>query len=240
MDTAIVVQQQQTTPAMLLNIAIEKGAELDKLEKLMELQMKWEANQARKAYSQAMSDFKANPPEIEKNKKVSYKTTSGTTAYSHASLGNVTNKIGSELSKHGLFASWATKQEEKGVTVTCRISHVLGHSEETSLTAALDQSGGKNTIQALGSTISYLERYTILALTGLATHDLDDDGKNSEEVPFISDKEKSTIIDMINAKEVDQNKFLSYMKCESIESIPADKFKIAMEALRTAKGKVKA
>ncbi|MCK9432923.1 MAG: ERF family protein [Candidatus Omnitrophica bacterium] len=237
METALALPINQESPQAMMMAAIDKGMDLDKLERFMILQERYEANQARKAYSQAMSDFKANPPEIEKDKKVSYKTTSGTTAYNHASLGNVTDKIGAALSKHGLSAAWTTRQDEKGVTVTCRISHIFGHSEETSLTAALDQSGGKNTIQALGSTISYLERYTILALTGLATHDQDDDGKSAEEVAYISDKQKSTIIDMIQAKEADEKKFCEYMKVKEIGQIKASDFDKAMAALRAKKGK---
>ena len=229
----------QATPDVLFNLAVKNGATLEQLEKYMALKEKWDVVQAKKAFSLAMSKFKADPPEIEKDKKVSFKTSAGVTAYNHASLGNVTDKINSALSKYELSAGWTTKQDGSSVTVTCRISHSLGHSEETSLTAALDTSGGKNTIQALGSTISYLERYTILALTGLATHEMDDDGKGTAEEAKISDKEKSTILDMINSKEVDQAKFLKYMNCESIESIPAIGFKKAMEALRSAKGKVK-
>jgi len=233
METAVAIATPiSATPAMLLDIAVKQGADLDKLEKLMGLQERWEANQSRKAYHEAMTAFKSNPPEIEKDKKVSY----GQTHYNHASLWNVADKINSELSKYGLSASWTTKQDEKTVTVTCRISHILGHYEETSLTAPPDTSGAKNSIQALGSTITYLQRYTILALTGLATGDMDNDGQG--EVSYISDKEKSTIVDMINSKSVDQDKFLKYMNCESIESIPAVDFNKAMAALRSAKGKV--
>lgn len=230
MENAVVTTQQSATPAMLLNIAIEKGADIERLEKLMEVQMRWEANQARKAYHESMTAFKANPPEIDKDKKVSYKTTSGTTSYNHASLGNVTDKISSELSKYGLSASWKTQQEGTNVTVTCRVSHIMGHYEETSLTAAPDNSGGKNSIQALGSTISYLERYTILAITGLATYDQDDDAKGVVE--YISDKEKSTIVDMLSAKGKTEAKFLEYLKCESLDKIPKADFQKAMAALR--------
>jgi hypothetical protein len=221
----------QTTPAQLLNIAIEKGADLEKLEKLMDLQVRWEQNQARKAYHEAMTAFKSNPPEIEKDKKVSY----GNTKYNHASLANVTAKINSELSKYGLSASWTTAQSEKGVTVTCKISHVLGHSEETSLTAGLDKSGAKNDIQALGSTISYLERYTILALTGLATSEMDDDGQGT--ATFISDKQKSTIIDFIQSKEVDEVKFCAFMGVEEVGKILETDYNKAIAALKSAKGK---
>ena len=56
-------------PASLINVAIEKGADLEKLEKLLLLKEKYEANEARKAYNRAMSDFKLSPPKIEKDQK---------------------------------------------------------------------------------------------------------------------------------------------------------------------------
>jgi len=234
MQNEIVVQE--ATPATLLNIAINQGADLDRLEKLMALQERWEANQAKKAYYEAMTAFKADPPDIEKDRKVSYKTSTGTTAYSHASLWNVTDKINASLNKHGLSASWVTQQNDKGVTVTCRVSHILGHSEETSLTAAVDSSGGKNTIQALGSTITYLQRYTILALTGLATHE-DDDGAGSEPLEFLSEEQLNTIRGFVQAKGVSAEKFLAYMGVETDSVILAKDYNKAMAALRSAKGK---
>ena len=225
-----------TSPAALMLKAMDGKMDLDKLKQFMELQEKWEANQARKAYTQAMSDFKKDPPEIEKDSHVEYRTDKGLTKYNHASLGNVTAKINTALGEHGLSAAWTTEQSEKGVSVTCKITHVLGHFETTTLTSAPDASGGKNAIQALGSTISYLERYTILALTGLATHDMDDDAKG--EVAHIDEKQLSTIVDFINSKNIDQTKFLQYMQCETLETIPATDFNKAVASLKAAKGKV--
>jgi len=167
----------QASPNAVVIMAMQKGYTPELIEKMMALQERFEANEARKAYHEAMSNFKTNPPEIGKDKTVSFKAGGGQTSYSHASLANVTGKINRALSEHGLSAGWTTVQNEKGITVTCTITHKLGHSESTSLTAAPDTSGSKNAIQAIGSTVSYLERYTILALTGLATHDMDDDGK---------------------------------------------------------------
>lgn len=147
--------------------------EVSKLKELLDLQERWEAGQAKKAYVQAMSDFKASPPEILKDKTVEY----GTTKYKHASLHNVTTKINTELSKHNLHAAWVTSQDNGSVKVTCKITHAMGHSEETCLSAPPDDTGSKNVIQAIGSTVKYLQRYTLLALTGLATHEQEDDGK---------------------------------------------------------------
>jgi len=223
------------SPAALMLKAMAGGMDLDKLERFMDLQDKWEKNQARKAYTQAMSDFKKAPPEIEKDRHVEYKTTSGTTKYKHASLGNVTAKINAALGEHGLSAAWTTDQTDKGVSVTCKITHVLGHFETTTLTAAHDSSGGKNAIQALGSTISYLERYTILALTGLATHDMDDDA--TTVVEYVTEAQLSTILDFINSKGIDQAKFMLYMGVETLEQIIASDFNKAISGLKAAKGK---
>jgi hypothetical protein len=127
-----------------------------------------------------------------------------------------------------LDASWRTSQPEGSVTVTCEISHSLGHSESTSLTAPPDNSGSKNTIQAIGSTVSYLERYTILALTGLATFDMDNDGNAGGEVKFIDDKQLSQIVDMLNETEADDAKFLEWVKADKLEQIPEKDFKNCM------------
>lgn len=171
-----------TNPGTVLMYAMERGASLEQIDKLLDLQMKWEANEARKAYVADMAAFKQNPPTIIKDKTVGYKTREGDlVGYSHATLGNVTNSIVEGLAQFGFSHSWIVKQDNSLVHVTCRITHRMGHSEEVSMSAFKDDSGKKNHIQQVASTITYLERYTLLAATGLATHDQpDDDGAAAE------------------------------------------------------------
>lgn len=165
------------TPAALIQRAVEQGASADHLEKLLELQLRWEANEARKAYVRAMTKFKAAPPEIPKDRRVSYKTKRGTTIeYDHATLGAIAKLLTTELSKHGLTVSWSTDQAGRDIVVTCTITHAEGHSESTTLRAAADEGEGRNTLQAICSTVTYLQRYTLLAIAGLAAIDQDDDG----------------------------------------------------------------
>lgn len=242
MDTekAVVVtddncQAVATTPATLLSMAVQQGADLDKLEKLMELQERWEANEAKKAYVAAMAAFKKDPPKINKDQNVSFSAGGGTTSYNHSSLANVTEKINSGLSVHGLSANWTTDQTDQ-IKVTCTITHEMGHSESTSLKAGPDDSGKKNKIQQIGSTISYLERYTILALTGLATHE-DDDGKGSDPVEYISLDQQTDILDQIKSTGADIKGFLKYLKAESVDTIPAGKYKLALQALEAKRKK---
>jgi hypothetical protein len=228
------------SPSSLIERAIDKGADLDKLEKLLALKERFDANEARKSYHKAMADFKDNPPEIGKDKKVSFSTSAGKTSYNHASLANVTKKIGAELSKHGLSASWTTKQNGL-ILVTCRITHVQGHSEETTLSAAADTSGSKNSIQAIGSTITYLERYTLLALTGLATEDMDDDGKGAA-VEFITKEQINIILDGVASLELKtednkkfMDKFFKFMKVEKLEEIHKTDYQKAMNVFAVEK-----
>lgn len=162
----------ELSPANLLSLVVTQGADLEKIGALMDLMERNEKKIAKKEYTLAMAAFKAKPPVIVKDQAVSF----GKTSYNHASLGQVSQKINSALSLHGLTASWGAEQGDFGVMVTCTITHTGGHSESTSLFAPPDNSGGKNAIQSLGSSVSYLQRYTLLALTGLSTSENDDDG----------------------------------------------------------------
>lgn len=154
---------------------------VDQLGQLLDLQQKWEADQARKAFVAAMAGFKSEPMEILKSKQVSFQTSKGKTEYKHAELSDVTAAVVPAMSRHGLSHAWAVKQEGARITVACTLTHAMGHRESVEITAAPDDSGGKNSIQAVASTISYLQRYTLLSITGMATTGMDNDGRGGEE-----------------------------------------------------------
>lgn len=178
-ELATIQTNNTVTPVDLLNIAVQKGAELDKLEKLMELQRQWEANEARKAYHQAVAEFKTESIKILKNKTVSFGQ--GKTSYKHATLDHILDLTVPVLAKYGLSHSWNPSTANGEITVSCVLTHSMGHSQSVSLSASPDTSGSKNSIQQVGSTVSYLERYTFLAITGLAAKDQDDDAQGAGE-----------------------------------------------------------
>jgi len=164
-------------PPQILALAVEKGADPGVLEKLMDLQERWEANKAKKAYVHAMTLFKqAAPAVLAKDGVVDFTSSKGRTHYTHATLGGVIQQITALMGQHGLSVSWSTEQENGNVTVSCHITHEQGHSESVTLSGPPDNTGNKNAIQQVGSTVTYLQRYTLLAALGLATADQDDDG----------------------------------------------------------------
>jgi len=231
------IQAVGNSPADMIRMAVSGGADLEQLEKLLEMQERWEAKEAHKAYNKAIAAFKSVPLEIEKDKKVGYSTNKGDVGYSHASLANVIKKVTEELSKHGLSASFNTHQNGK-IKVTCRISHVAGHFEETSLEADADTSGSKNSIQALGSTITYLERYTLLAALGLATKDQDDDGK--AVTTRITNEQLGQLRDLLISigEESKEGVIAKAFKIADLSELPAVDFKRA-ETVIISRGEAK-
>ena len=164
-----------STADRLLELAVQQGADLDKLERLMDLKARHDADVARVAYNVAFAAFKAEAVKIVRNRKV---TDGPLKNKSYAELHAVVNAITPALSKHGLSMSWRlTKDDKDWMEVTCTLKHDAGHFDTVSMGGPPDTGGAKNAIQARASTLSYLERYTAKAITGLAEQDDDDDGK---------------------------------------------------------------
>lgn len=240
----------EVTPMVLMQNAISRGATVEQMQDLWALNEKVEAANAKKAYVKAMAEFKKNAPEIDKDKQVNYQNKDlSWTSYRHASIGNVVDKITEGLAMFGFSHKWDIDQAMKDgggglITVTCVITHELGHSEAVPLSASPDTSGGKNSIQAVASTITYLERYSLLAATGLATQDmLDDDGRTAglgegtqgsavkteqEPVKPITEEESTMLHARITDNGLNMDKIKRWLKAElnidTLEEIPAPLF----------------
>jgi hypothetical protein len=183
----------EASPAGMMLSALRQGASLEQVEKMMALQERWEANEARKAYNEAFSAFKAEAVHIIKNKQVTDGPLKGK---SYAELHAVVDALTPALSQHGLSASWRLTKDETGwMEVTCYLRHVKGHEESVSMGGPPDSGGAKNAIQARASTKSYLERYTLKAICGVAEGGEDNDGNGSGQALL------NSWIDMVNGAE---------------------------------------
>jgi hypothetical protein len=122
----------------------------------------------------AFAAFKAEAVTIIKNRQVDAGPLSGK---KYAELFAIVNAVTPALSRHGLSSSWKiTKDDKDWIEVTCTLKHTGGHTESVSMGGPPDAGGAKNAIQARASTVSYLERYTLKAITGLSEQADDDDG----------------------------------------------------------------
>lgn len=170
------IVREETSPIMsILQIAVEKGAGMDQLERLMAMHEKWEAGQAKKAFVKAMSGFKQEPIVIAKDKE------NKQYGSKYTSIGELVNTVTPLLAKHGLSAEWTLDQSE-GIRVGCTLTHALGHSGETKwMKVPADASGAKNPIQQIKSSVTYARILTFEMACGLASKEtsLDDDGNGA-------------------------------------------------------------
>ena len=239
MDETNAVMVQPVTPMDLIARAQASDASIEKMEQLFRLQLQWEDNEAKKAYHQAVADFKTESITILKDKKVGYTNKDGTfTGYSHATLGNIIQQIIPVMSKHGLSHSWEIKQESD-ISVTCHLTHNLGYSTSVTMSAGKDDSGKKNLIQQVASTVTYLQRYTLLSITGMAAQDQDDDGKGADkpdDVQRVSERQWMDFTALVSDIKGDKAEkylkgFCSYHKITDIAELPAAKFDAAVITL---------
>lgn len=160
---------------------------IDQLDQMMGLQDRYEATEARKLYNKAMALFRSEVPAALKDSQGQNNT--------YASFGSVMSAINSPLGNNGFNVDFKHDQDikEGTITVRCTITHEAGHSETTSLGTKVEKLGGANGIQSIGGIVSYLKRYTVSSLTGLATED--DDGRSAEPPPVKEEKPPVEMID---------------------------------------------
>lgn len=210
------------TPMEMLQRAVENGATIETLDKLMGLQERWEKGQARKAFDAAISAAKADIPVVIRNR-------TGHNNKTYADFAAIARTVDPILGQHGLAYRFRTQQDER-IKVTCILSHRDGHYEETTLASPPDTSGNKNAIQAIGSTLTYLQRYTLTQALGLAAAD-DDDGASVGNGGHITAEQAQWLDTMIEEVGADKAKFLSFLKIENLSELPASMYDAATRAL---------
>lgn len=133
----------------------------------------WEAQNREDVvrFGVAMTKFKDNVPKIIRNRPINDK--SGNKMYDAVALEDVAGPIMAELSKLRITYRFKTTDLPDGRTrVTCylRLEGTAYEEEGSSLAAPVDTSGGKDALKGVGSTVSYLEKYTLLASCGVHVH----------------------------------------------------------------------
>ena len=138
---ATVVAQPLDTPLSILSLAISKGCDPDALDKLLALQERWEANQARKLFAEAMHECQQEMPRILRDKENSQ------TRSRYATLERVQERSQPIYSAHGFSLSYgeADCTREGWKRTVCDVRHVGGHCERYHLDLPLDGFSAKGT-----------------------------------------------------------------------------------------------
>jgi len=215
-DTAVIQEVAVITPMHMLASAVEQGHDLEKIEKLMELERRWKDDKAREAYFEAMAEFNKQGVVITKDK------TNSQYGSRYASIGNIANTLAAALAPFGLNATWKIEQGEL-ITATCYLTHTLGHSENVSMSGPPDTSGSKNQLQQIKSTITYLQGSTLQAVTGVIAQDTPDDDGNSGVLAEVITEDQAADLDALREEVgVDLGRFLKWARVPAIDEIPLE------------------
>lgn len=172
-NAATSMAEAPSAALMFERLARDPNVPVDKLERLIALQERVMAHNAESAFNIAFSEMQAEIPTI--------KERAHTDKTSYATLEDIIGAVRPILSKHGFTISHRTEwPDKKTVKVIGLLTHRDGHTRTSEFMADADQTGSKNAIQALGSSVSYGKRYTAKDLLCIVTSDEDDDGQESE------------------------------------------------------------
>lgn len=222
------------TPMALMQLAIEKGAGVGELERLVALQERYEANQAKKMYVQAMAACQANMPIIVRN------ATNNHTKKNYVNLEGMVRQARPIYMQHGFSLSFNTEDCPIAgyMRCVCLCSHVGGHTEKFQIDLAVDGTGAKGgsnmtALQGAGSTMSYAERYLTQKIFNLVISDADREGELFGKIP-IGAEQLGELVSDIATRDMDLAKFVAFMNIPSgrLEDMPSRDFHKAMQFLR--------
>lgn len=217
-----------------------EGAET--IARLSEIQAENLKVQARAAFHRAMARFHEVVPEIEKTSRSGASGSGNRFSYSYAKFDHIMRTIRPALAECGLSVRFKGElsDDQKFITQTCIVSHVLGHSEDSSFRGPID-SGSMNAIQKVGSGRSYANRYALIDALGLATCDPDTDGVVKPRKPMDAVSLEQALQLEARCTEAAEHKgmepgvvldrMLKWASASSPETFPKGKFAPAMEKL---------
>jgi len=218
---------QASNPSDLLRLAVESGADVDKLEKLMALQERWQAGQARKAYDTAMAEFQANMPSVIKTRVVTNK--SGQEMYKHANTDDITSAIRKPEHENGFSHRFDFKPIESGGCITtCIVRHAEGHEERTTVTIPSTTGMNTNAAQNRGIEMQYGAKYALCGAYGITLGDEDTDANvPAAQAATVTAPQAKVIRGLLSVIDDGVNieaKILESWNLEAVENIKASDF----------------
>ena len=232
----------EPTPMALMQLAIEKGAGVGELERLVALQERYEAIQAKRLYVQAMAACQAAMPVIVRN------ATNNHTNKKYVNLEGIVRQARPVYMAHGFSLSFNTTDcpIQGYMRCVCLCSHTGGHTESFQIDLAIDGTGAKGgsnmtALQGAGSTMSYAERYLTQKIFNLVISDADEEGKLFGKIP-IGPEQLAELEAEIAKRDMDAArtaKFINFMNIPSgkLEDMPGRDFHKAMQFLKLVKEK---
>jgi hypothetical protein len=179
-------ESPSTVLALIEKLALDPGADVEKLDRMMAMYERLKAKEAELAYNAAKGRIlkKLARIKIVKNKSALYEIEKGKPqrgafeAFKYAPLEEIDKHLRPLLAEEDMDLSYSDEPREgDGILIRGRLKHLPGgHYEDSFMPAPPDTTGGKSDVQAVGSTNSFLRRYVACNIFNIVVVGDDDDG----------------------------------------------------------------
>jgi hypothetical protein len=214
-----------TVPDMVR--AAMNGNNIEAVERLLQIQIQWEANEAKKAFFAAKSRLEF--PAIQKTSK-------GLNSF-YPPWEEIQKIIDPILRSEGFALSFTSGQpdEHDRIPVICTLSHKMGHSAESIIFQPIGSvSKAMNPNQAMGAAVSYGQRYSAKMALNLRFVGMNDDD-DAQTFSELTRGERDTIAELIARAKMSAvaiSGFLEYMKVKALSDINRSNYDSAVRALQ--------
>lgn len=235
--TNLVVQQpapQQLSPLTVIQTAVERGTDVDSMERLLAMYERSEAARRRDAYNNAMAACQKAMPAIKRD-AFNQQTNSHYTR-----LETLASAIRPVYTEFGFSLSFGSLPDAPAghCRISCEVRHTEGHVERYQGDFPIDDKGikgstNKTGIQGMGSTISYARRYLTLMIFNIALGGEDDDGNGPQDETLISEQQLAALDDELRRMPPPERQpavddCLKWAMVEKLADLPASKYGGAM------------
>jgi len=224
----------------LMGLAIREKMPVEVLERLVALQERVTDRNAKMAYIQALTSFRSECPQPKKNRENrQFKVTrAGTERYSmYADLPEIERVARPVAAEHGLTWTWDTRVDEKLMHVICKVQHVEGHSDSSTVSMPYESKAGSSPQQKYGSTQTYGMRYSLVAALGITTADEDVDGAEGNGGETITDGQAEYLKGLLKDGDANVAKFLGVYQIASVEEMMLKDFGRAVRDIEARNAK---
>jgi ERF superfamily len=153
-------------------------SDIERLDRLAVLYERMVQREAETRFNAALVRLQPKLPVLEERGQIT--GPDGAVRATYATWEDMVDVMRPILARHGFSLSFKPGRSPRGVpTVTGVLRHEGGHNEAAEIELPADVSGDKNPLQAVGSTMSYGQRYVAKMLLNLVSRGDDDDGQGA-------------------------------------------------------------
>ena len=209
----------QNSAEALIAQAIEKNIPVDVMERLLAMRTQVKAEQAKEAYYEAMANFQNQCPIIQKTKVVMNKD-GKTVRYKYAPIDSIIEQVKEFIKQNGFSYSINTKMND-GITITCQVTHKLGHSEISEFSVPIEKDAYMNDQQKVAAASTFAKRYAFCNAFGILTGDEDNDTTSIKPKITLAPAKNISLVDLATPEQIKNIKdglFLINGNLENLEN----------------------